>query len=350
MLFVCCALLLGGCGPEPVRIAVITKLESSSILGMSTWDNVKMYLEDGTMPGVEFIPFDDSGDPEMIPQVYKQIRAQGIQIIITAQTSTTALRLKQEIDRDTLPVCVFISGSTTEKLSGLDDYIFRVIPDLAQEQKSIAQYIAARKHANLLVLVDTKNHAYSQAAFLHFQKFYPSAVHSIHLNIMSFDIESLKKELATLSFDGVYLLVGDYQTNAGAVAQLAMHFAPQAPIYYTPWMKTQAILNTAGASIHQSVMPSLFPAKGQNPVIDQHVADFHKKFGYYPNTVSLNVVRILDLLQEVLHQTKPDPESIKAYILHKKAFSTRFGPLLLNEYGDNTDDLFFLTDIEREFE
>lgn len=61
---------LTACTNHPVKVAVIARLESGSIMGMSTWDQVKFYQSRHPDQSnlMEFVPYNDDGTWEGIKQ------------------------------------------------------------------------------------------------------------------------------------------------------------------------------------------------------------------------------------------------------------------------------------------
>lgn len=339
-----------GCLPEkPIRIAVMTKLDSGSIVGISEIDGARFFLEQNRIRNIDIVPFDDGWDPDRIKPVYEQIRAQGIDIIITSHTSTCALVLKALTDAEPGKVLVFDTGSTTDKLSNQQDFTLRAVIDVEKEQKYIAAYMREKGFENPVIIRDTDNPGYTEPGLRYFQQYYGNDPQVIELSIRSIDFKGLEQRLRASGFKSVYLLVGGYQTNAGAVAQLARTLEPECPIMYTPWMKTPTILETAGKSINGSVMPSHYPPRGTDPGVDGYIDAFKARYGYSPTFISLNVYRAIEILNQMFEKGQRTPEAIQGYILKNPKFNTSFGEFEFNRYGDTEMPLYFIHDISREF-
>ncbi len=351
VLLVLCSLLgFGGCTQEePVKVAVMTKLDTGSIVGISEVDSARFFLEREGITNIEMIPFDDAWDPEKTQEVYREIRAQGIDIIVTSHTSTCSMALKELADQDGAEVLVFVTGATTDKLTGLDDMFLRDVLDVAAEQGYIAQAIQEQGWQKLLILRDTDNPGYVDPALSYFLAAYPEKAPVIDVSMKNLQMEELKEQLAETDFASLYLLVGGYQTNAGAVAQLARTIRPDCPIMYTPWLKTPTIVEAAGASLAGSQMPSHYPPRGTDPAVDGYVDAFKARFGYAPTFISLNVYRAFEILEAGLAAGHRTPAELKEYIISQGTFPTTFGEITFDEYGDTQTPMFFITDIAKKF-
>jgi branched-chain amino acid transport system substrate-binding protein len=350
LLVLCCAaMLLGGCSREQkIEIAVMTKLESGSIVGSSEVNAAKMCLEDHGTGQMEIVPIDDAWNPEKAKEAYREVQKRSIRFLITSHVSTCALAIAEEINRD--GVLTFVTGATTDLLSKKDDYLLRNIPDVEEEQKGIADYIRGLPQKKLLILRDTDNHGYTFPALQHFRnRLARDRVAVVDISMARLDLDALEARLKREEFDLVYLLIGGYQSTAGSLAQLAKKLRPKAKIVYTPWMKTPTLLETAGSSIRDSVIPSHYPPRTESPAIRNYIERYKKRFNYAPTFISLNVYTALQILLEAIRAGNHTPDKVKAYVLKKGAFTTDFATVTFDPYGDTRANLHFITDIAHEF-
>jgi len=328
----------------------MTKLESGSLVGVSEIDSAKLFLKSNGIDNMEIVPYDDGWNPERVESVYNEIREDGIDIIIASHTSSCALELLEIVKNEDDPVIVFITGSTTDRLSGANDNIYRVIQDVEKEQKSIAEYIGLQNHENVLIIRDTVNYGYTEPAIEYFKKYYDGNTNVINIEVSNFNSIDLEEQMREFQFDTVYLLIGGYQTNSGVIAQLAVKLNNEVDIYYTPWMKTPNILNTAGNSIDQSVMPSHYPPRGTDKKINSYLDSFENEYEYVPTFISLNIYKVMEIINQNIVQGNDDPTSMKSNIDRVLTFETKIGPVNFDEFGDTDSKLYFIDDIKREFE
>jgi len=127
--------LLCGCRKK-VPVAIMTKLESGSIVGSSEINASKLFLEDNNINDIEIVPLDDGWNPAKAVTAYKELNRRGIRLLITSHTSICAIALEKLINRD--HVLSFVTGATTDTLTDKNDYIIRNIQDVESEQKSIS--------------------------------------------------------------------------------------------------------------------------------------------------------------------------------------------------------------------
>lgn len=335
------------CGKK-VKIALMTKLESGSVVGVSEVNAAKMFIEEKGISNMEIVPFDDAWDPEKTVKAYEDIKRSGIKIIITSHTSSCAVAISEAVNRDR--ILMLVTGATTDALSGKDDYILRNVHDVKQEQKLIADYMNSRKFSSLLVVRDMENSAYTVPALRYFSgSFNGGKIKTIDINISQFNTEQLEAGIRSFDFEALYILVGGHKAAAGSIAQLMRKIRPSVPVLYTPWMKTPAIIETAGASIYGSIFPSIYPERALNNGVDSYFRRYRERYNEPPTFISLNVYSAIQILQSAIDAGHDDPDSIKAFIMKAGTLQTDFGPVVFNRYGDTESRLYFITDIRQEF-
>jgi len=341
----------GHCGKKdsaPVSIAIMTKLEAGSIVGSSEINAARMLLEDKKITNIEIIPIDDGWDPQKVLPAYREVKQRDIRFLITSHVSTCAMLIRDSINHDR--ILTFSSGAATDALSGSDDYIFRNMASIEIEQKSIADYLNALSQSRILIIRDLDNFRYSEPALHYFMAAIRKPVRLIEVSISDFEVSELEKKMRQEDFGILYLLVGGYKTICGSIVQLSTLINPDVVVMMTPWMKTPTFVESVGPAIHNVVMPSHYPPRKQNPAIDHYLQEYKRRYAYMPTFISLNVYTALQIMIEAIQHGHSTPETMKQYILQKKDFDTDFMRITIDQYGDCRQPLYFITDLEHEFE
>lgn len=342
--------MIAGCqGSQPIKVALLTKLESGSLIGSSEVDAVRLYLEEKGIDNIELVPINDGWDTKQVVTAYQEARQQGIRFFLTSHTSTVALELKKLTDQEKEEVLVFVTGSTTDQLTGLDDNNIRVVQDVASEQKSIAEEISKRAYPNLLIIRDLDNNKYTEPALTYFEKYYKGKFTVIDISIKALDMTALQSQIAEVDFQGVYTLIGGNQTVSGSVAQLAWRQNQNIQVYFTPWNNATTVIETAGEAIDVCIMANHYPFKGDEPAINSYMERFKKVYDYAPTYNSLHMYRGMALLNEAIQSGAKTPVEVKTYILKQKLFKTEFGDIIIDAKGDTDMPLYFIDKIKEAF-
>jgi len=347
-----CFVLFSSCIQPSIKVALLTKLDAGSIIGTSEIAAVKEFERTHPNSRIEVIPFDDGWDPERTKQAYQEVQNTNIQFLITSHTSTCAIEIANDINHDKR--LTIITGATTTLLSDKDDYILRIIPDVNHEQAMIAQKISSLQPKTLLIIRDLSNSGYTipaQEAFLSElnRESKQIIVSTFDINANQFDIQSLNSAIQAEPFDVLYLLIGGYKNVAGNIAQYFHQFQPRGTIVFTPWMNNIELVNTAGQSIKQAIIPSLFPSRKEAPHIESYMSDIERYFHVSPTIISLKVYQAMELYDQAFTAQAVTPDQVKKWLLSQKNLSTRLGHISFNIYGETTEDYYFITDISGEF-
>lgn len=334
---------------EKVKIGILTKLEAGSIIGTSEIDAAKLYLKEKNIKNIEIYAFDDAWEQEKVEKAYKEAREEGIDIIITSHTSTCGIELKKLTDQEKEDVIVLVTGSTTNKLTGLDDNTIRLIQDVESEQRSLAKHISSFNYDNIILVRDIYNYEYGNPALKFFEENYNGKFTLLDIDIKNVDMKKLEDTIKNTDHDAVYTLIGGNQTISGTIAQLAYQKNKNVKIYFTPWNNATTIVETAGEAIDSCVMSNHYPFRRDSEGVEKYLTDFDEEYGYAPTYNSLHVYKTMEILDEAIINGNKKPMEIKKYIIEKGKFETQFGETIVNENGDTDMDLYFIENFKDAF-
>ena len=144
LLFLTISLLTSCSDPEPVRIGFLGELTTrASGLSISARDGFLLAIEEINARGginnrpVEGIVQDTRMQNETALNALRKLAEQKVSVIIGPMTSQTAVAVVGEANRLEIPL--ISPTSSTNKLSGVDDYFFRVYYTNAQAAQLLAK-------------------------------------------------------------------------------------------------------------------------------------------------------------------------------------------------------------------
>jgi ABC-type branched-subunit amino acid transport system substrate-binding protein len=337
---------------EKIDVAISTNVSSRSTVGSSEVNTFELFLKQHPDTLIEMHIVNDQWKPEIAKQQIQEAQAQNIDFFITSHPSNCAVSI-MELFSDSKALAM-VTASTTTRLSGVDDGVIRITPDLQEEQFRIAQYVQTLPGKSVLVITDAANLAYSGPAFEIFERTLREGgnktVRTFSTVISEFDIEALEQVFKEVPYDILYILAGSFQPVIGNVAQLSHTLNPGRTIVLTPWTRTPELIATSGQAMAYMVMPSVYPSRHDDPLIKEFYAEFYAMFGYSPISMSLGVYQSLEILDAAFKNGKRTPEAVKQFVLERGRFSTRFGEVVFDQYGDYRSDFYFMDDVERELE
>jgi len=336
---------------ERIPVGLVLWTASGAVVGSSELNAGELFLEEYPDSRIRLLPLDDEWNPEKTFPVIQGAKDAGVRFFIATHPSNCA---RPSLPLFTNPGALMINlASASPDLSGKDDFFLRIIPDAVQEQRAIARYLHQLPGRRLLVLQDTANPPYTDPAFAAFAAELAALGHwqIVHhpLRVAEFKPDD-ERALMAEPFDAVYILAGSFQTAVGNIAQLFHYIHPQAPILLTPWARSPAILETAGAAIDRIILPSPYPSRRQDPALDDYFRRFRSRFGYEAHAMTIGVRQALELLDRAFAQGDTDPLAVKRFLLSAPVHLTSLGPITFDPTGDVGGTYSFITDLKQELQ
>ena len=337
--------------PQPIPVGIICGIGSGAVLGSSELNAADLFLEEQPRSRIQPVPLDDQWNPDKTVPVITDAMARGVKFFIGSHPSKCAVASVHLFA--TSSALVINPAATSPALTGKDDYFLRIIADGEQEQRAIARFIHTLPGKRLLVLQDDGNLPYTDPAFAFFSE--EMGKHAAwqfvcrKLTVAKFQPQDFA-DLMAEPFDALYILAGSFQAAIGNIAQLFHYHHPDAPILLTPWSRSPAILETAGPAISQMILPSQYPPRFADPAFDGYFNRFKARFGYEPHAMTIGVRKALELLDHAFEKGHVTPEAVKTYLLTTPAHQTSLGRIVFDQYGDVSQDFYFIRDVGKELQ
>lgn len=334
-----------------IPVGVVAWLASGAVVGPSEVNAGDLFLEEHPGSRMRVVPLDDEWQPERSIAVIQAAMAKEVRFFISSHPSNCAVAtLHLFADPGTL---LINTASTSPILTGKDDSLLSVIPDVVQEQSAMAGWVNQLPGQRILVLQDTGNLAYTGPAFVAFSAEL-AALGPWHIEHHPLLVDEFKPDdyqvLMAEPYDALYILAGSGQAAVGNIAQLFHYLHPEAPILLTPWARTPVILETSGDAIDRITLASVYPSRRQDARIDDYFRRYHARFGYEAHAMTIGVRQALELLDEAFDQGYDTPEDVKRYLLSVPVHQTSLGPIAFDGSGDVEGHFFFLTDLQQELQ
>ena len=333
----------------PVGIGIDMPLIEGKAIDPSDWNTAALFQMEnpGTLlqPRQFFVhPLPERATPDLQAAI-----AEGLRFFVLTHDSKTAIA-SRNVFRDPQVLGILV-GATSLELSGLDDGLLRIIPDLRQEQLAMARHLRDLPGRRLLVLQDLGNAAYTDPAFrilteaLAEDRSWQISHHG--LNVADFVPSELRTIMAS-EYDALYILAGAFLPPIGNIAQLFHHVHPTAPIFLTPWARSQAILEHSGAAIDQMRLLSFFPSRTSDSPVDGFLQRFAERFGYEPLSMSISTYIALELLDRAFGAGYHTPDSVREHLLSVAHWGTSLGEIRFDRFGDIQANYFLLSNLREE--
>lgn len=337
--------------PEPIRvgIGIDMPLMDGAAINPSDWNTAELFVTEN--PGTLLRPsqFFVHPSPERAARDLEAAIAKGVRFFVLTHDSKTAIA-SQTVFRDGRALGILV-GATSLELSGLDDGLLRIIPDLRQEQLAMARHVRNLPGQRLLVLQDLGNTAYTDPAFAILAEALAAdgrwQITRHRLAIADF-LPSELRGMMEDEYDAMYILAGAFLPPIGNIAQLFHHLHPDAPILLTPWARSAAVLEHSGVAIDQMHLLSFFPPRASDSPTGDFLRRFAVRFGHEPPSMSISTYIALELFHGAFASGHREPESVKQYLLSRGSWETSLGVMRFDGFGDVEADYFLITNLREE--
>ena len=248
-----------GCSPpEPVRIGFVGGISGRGAdLGISGRDGAQLAVEQRNQAGgvagrpVEIIFRDDHQDPEIARRVVEELVELGVSAIVGPMTSAMGVAVVPIVNERKV---VMVSPTvTTEDLTGLDDYFFRVSSTTGYFSTRNAEYqLRAKKLRRMAAIYDLGNRSFSVNWLDNFRRTFVAGGGEIVTEVSFVSggdeqyIELARRALIS-GPDGILIIAKS--VDAALLCQQIRKLDSAVPITLADWGATERLLELGGRAV-----------------------------------------------------------------------------------------------------
>lgn len=341
-----------GCGKkEPIKVGFVGGLTGRlSDLGISGRNGVMLAVEkvnqDGGINGrpVELITKDDRQDVKAALQADRELIRAGVVAIIGHMTSAMSTAAVPLINEEEM---VMISPTTsTSKLTGIDDYFFRVMPPNKSISERLARHSFKEKGLRKMAGVyDLSNRAYTEG----FNKDFKDEFEKMGGKVIQVDtftsgpgvkFSVLANLLLKPSPDGLFIGAGAMDT--AMICQQIRMAGSKIPIISSGWAMTDDFIRHGGSNVEGVLFSHRFNRESQAKGYLEFKENYEKRFGSEPNFAALHGYEAAMALFKCLKEND-DPKALKATLLKQGMFQGVQKDFKMDQYGDPQREEFLFT-------
>jgi branched-chain amino acid transport system substrate-binding protein len=337
-------IVLSACqNKAPIRIGFLAGTSGRvADLGISGRDAAQMLVDkidrEGGLDGrpVQLIIKDDQQDPERARQAVKELIDAGVAALIGPMTSDMAIAVTPLLNEARL---VAVAPTvTTQELSAIDDYFFRVAATA-----NITAIRSADYHANqgnirrMAVTYDLNNRAYCETWIENFTASFTRQGGAI-VKVIGFDTKEsgrtflgLSKKLLDSKPDGILIIANSM--DAALICQQIRKTDPKLSITLADWGATERLLELGGRAVEGVTVIQPFDRDNQAPAYQafrKAYLDRYKREPGFPGVYTHEATQVV--LTALAAQKKG--ESLKDVILRVRQFKGLQDRLRFDDFGD----------------
>ena len=343
---VCLLMLLAGCArQEPIKIGFAASLTGiTSELGVSGRNGAQLAVDEINRSGgikgqpLQLLIKDDLNSPATAIKGDQELIAAGAVAIIGHFTSNTNMAVMPTIDQQKI---VLISPTvSTELLSGLDDYFFRVIGSNRLQAEVLANAASHQeKITTAAVIYDQRNLAYSGQIYQGFRiAFAKNGGQVILAKAFSSgsgeDFEKLAQELVASGAEGVVISASGADT--ALICQQIRKISSRVKIFSGMWGMTGDLIKNGGPAVEGIYLAGIYDRNSDEPSFLRFRHSYQAAYGEEASFSALLSFETVQILAQVLAQSKDfQPRSLKSTLTNIGEFSgLGDGMIQIDQYGD----------------
>ena len=327
---------------EPIPIGFVAGTSGRvADLGISGRDAVQLVVEQCNLNGgiagrrVQLLIKDDQQNPEIARKAVQELISEGVVAIVGPMTSDMALAVAPLLNK--ARVLTVSPTVTTQVLSGLDDYSFRVSSTTREYATRSANYhIKSVDMRRVAAAYDRSNRSFSENWLENFKSPFTAAGGSIIATI-GFTTDTgrtfleIARELLAPGPDGVLIIANSM--DSAVLCQQIRKVDPDIPITLADWGATERLLELGGNAVEGVTVVQTFDRDSLSPRYQEfrktYLERYHREPGF-PGVYSHDATQvILDALR-----AQKEGQSLKETILSLRQFEGLQGDFSFDDFGD----------------
>ena len=345
--------ILAGCDTQPssLKIGFSGCLTGQlADLGIAGRNSVMMAVDEINAQGgingqnVTLIIKDDKNVAERALQVDSDLIEEGVHAIIGHVTSSMSMAATPLINEKQI---VMISPtSTTNKLSGKDDYFFRITsPDKIQSHIMAEYAFKSMALRRIACVYDLSNQEFTRGWLENFKTLFQQMGGNVIGETMfhahhPFSYMDMMSDLLALDPDGILVLSGALHTAMFCQQIRKRH--PTIPIISSGWAGTSELIRQGGLSVEGILFPQVFNPKSRNSSYITFRQNYLERFNKEPNFASMCSYEAATFLFSAL-KGWDGKSPIKPHLIHQDLFNGLQGKIRMDRFGDATRSQFIVT-------
>ncbi len=321
-----------------------------SDLGMAGLHGVVIAVEEVNAMGgvhgrpIELIVRDDHQDPRVAAKVDKELIDKGVAAIIGHTTSAITAEVVPLMNQ--MKKLMISPSASTNKLTGLDDYLLRVTAPSKAQGEHLARYIFQEKGVKKAAVVyDLSNRAFAGGLHRVFKnEFERVGGEVLHTGTFSSGREVLYLKLAEKALhsdpDGLLIIAG--ALDADMICQQLKKLGSNLPVFSSGWAGTPDLLHKGGRAVEGIIISQPVDIDCEKETYLSFKKRYRKNFGVDPDFSAIYSYEAAWILFYGL-SAADDETGLKEEILKKRVFEGLQKDIEMDRYGDTRGRRFMIT-------
>lgn len=275
-------------------------------------------------------------DSAAIVESFQRLTTNGADIIIGGEISKSGVILANESAKS--GIMTLGITTSTHLLNGIKDNFYRINPSTDAVGTPFGAYVSAKGTKRVAVITSASNVAYAQALRTSFEE----GFNGESMNLDYSDKPSLIDSILTFNPDAVVIILPGIELGR-CIQRIRVHY-PAMPVYASDWGFSQLTTIFAGEELNNiyTFTRRIEPDPSFKPLIKEFEKQYQIECSF-PGTYALSIGK---LIEEMAEQTNYNIEEMKQTIEKPATYSTGFGQIYMNEFGDAFNEFLYIRSFE----
>ena len=343
---------LAGCdNTKPIKVGFVGCLTGRlSELGTDGRNGAVLAVENVNKAGginnrvVELIIKDDKHDPEVAIQVDKELLEDDVVAIVGHMTSAMSTAVVPLINKEKI---LMISPTTsTNKLAGMDDYFFRVMPVSKSQSDHLAEHAIKRLGLRKVAAVyDKSNRAYTEGLYVNFKSEFENMGGKL-TSVVTFtsgqETSYLKLTRTLIGSNPDGLLIVASALDTAMICQQLRKLNSSLPVLSVAWAKTSDLIRNGGPAVEGIIISITYNEDLKDKNFFTFKEQFNERFGKDPDFGAVFSYEATQILLDALSKTD-NQKALKGVILNQSVYQGLQGEIRIDKFGDVQRKGFLVT-------
>ena len=307
---------------------------------------VEMRNQAGGLNGrtIELLVEDDQQDAAQAQAAVKRLIDQKVEAIVGPMTSMAAMVTVPIVNH--AQIVMMSPTVSTQELSNIDDYFFRVISSTAEYAHKIADYqISQRGISRVAVAYDLRNEAYSESWLKEYKKAFAAHGGEVILAEAYYsgddvNFATLAERLLKVEPDAVLVIANSLDT--AMFAQQVRKRDPHVHIATSEWAATERLSELGGNAVEGMMIAQFLDRESSNPSYLAFRQAYVNRFSMEPGFGGVTAFDATNVVLTAL-AGKEKLQTLKQAILSQGVFVGVQSAIRFDQTGDAKRDTYMTT-------
>jgi len=279
---------------------------------------------------IEPVIYDDLNDPDMIKEIYADIRDNDIEFVVGHILSALAEDVLIEAKSD--DVLILSATMSTEIIDNIDDNLIRSCISNSLQGKKMSEIVTEDNKSSVLIVTDQRNATYSNEFDKTFNEKFDGTTKTIQYLPDDGSIDTILNEIDSGNYDALLMVTPALDT--ALISQKSKLIDDSIQLYSVSWSMSADLISNGGQHVEGLKLIYQESDDSYKEASDKFYDAYYKEYNEESIFIGDITYEMTGILFEAMEKSsKLSPEIVKSNIINH-SFEGTSGKVEINEFGD----------------